>query len=367
MAMRILTVTLLASVVLSGVANAQDSKIGGFTVDLPVPESPAFSVLNLTPQSTTRPTSPQQLATSLINGVDHDGHLQSGVALDAQPYMIMYGHSVSWTKYKESYATRFASRAQVSVGTAKGATSDDKSAKLALGFRITVFDLGDPFRDDATATCLSDAQLAVLNAMQTLPPTATPAEIDAHQQDEMRRLAPEETKCRAAQAERLRRTVWNNSSLIVAGAPSWNSPTGNIDSLQSSGAGYWASFGYGFENIPGLEDSSQIIAQYRRRQQELVPAATEGRLPFLQDSDQVGLRMRVGTADSTGSFEYLFIRRVVGRTPNDTSSRYSLALERHISGNTWLTVSFGSDSGRSDHKNGAFVLSALNWSLNQRD
>jgi hypothetical protein len=283
--------------------------------------------------------------------------------------MIWYGHLVSWGNYKDHYATRFLSRAQASIGTTKGATSDDKSVKLALGGRLTIFDLGDPFRDDETATCLTNAQDSVLSNVTTPTPgpNASKAERDAHQQEELRRLAPGEARCRAAQADRVKRTVWNNSSLIVAAALSGNSPTGNIDSLQSSGAGYWVSFAYGFENIPGLEDTSQLIAQYRRRDQELMPAATESGSPFLQNSDQVGVRLRLGTADSTGSFEYLFIRRIIAGKPNDIASRTSFALERHISGNTWLTVSFGSDGGRDDGKNSAFILSALNWSLNQKE
>ena len=42
---------------------------------------------------------------------------------------------------------------------------------------------------------------------------------------------------------------------------------------------------------------------------------------------------------------------------SDRSTRFALGLERRISGNTWLAVSFGGESGRIDGANQGFVLS----------
>jgi hypothetical protein len=182
----------------------------------------------------------------------------------------------------------------------------------------------------------------------------------------MAALTPLEETCRVNQAADYRRTRWNNSSLIAGYAPSAITETGDTNALKWDGAAAWASLGYGFENVPGLEDSSQLIVHYRRRTQERLPdSRTTGRF-FSQDSDVIGIRWRLGTADTTGSFEYVFLRRHVRPQPIDDSSRLSLALERHISGNTWLSVAFGSDRGRQDGSNKAFVLSSFNWSLNQK-
>jgi len=43
------------------------------------------------------------------------------------------------------------------------------------------------------------------------------------------------------------------------------------------------------------------------------------------------------------------------------------SLERRISVNTWLSVSFGGESGRADGADQGFVLSALNWSFNRKE
>lgn len=365
---------LLSALLLPPAAQAQsdpqvtDSKVGNFTLDLAVPESPAFTVLNLTPSTVSRPSSVQQLATSLLNGVDQNGNFQTGVALDFQPYMLMYGRLVTWNKYAAHYATRFASRTMVSVGTTKGASEADKSMRVALGVRLTVFDLGDPFRDQKTADCLAAAHSTALAnvGLPVPPPKASQTTIDAYQAAKMKQLAPLETVCRVDQEERARKENWNNSSFIVAVAPTWTSPDGSSSNLSLAGAGYWTSLSYGFEGLPGMEDTSQFILHYRHRRNELIPTRTEGGPSFEQDSDTFGMRLRVGSANGTGSFEYAFNQRRVMGQPDDTSHRFAFAAERRISGNTWLTVSVGSEDGRADGAGGGFVLSSLAWSLNDR-
>ena len=51
--------------------------------DISIPDSPAFTILSITPQNVTNPTTVRDLATALINGVDRNGNFQSGVAIDA--------------------------------------------------------------------------------------------------------------------------------------------------------------------------------------------------------------------------------------------------------------------------------------------
>jgi hypothetical protein len=253
------------------------------------------------------------------------------------------------------------------LATAKGATDEDKSIKIAVGGRFTVFDLGDPFRDQEVADCLTAAHKVALGTAPVLPPNATPQQIAAQNEARLKVLAPLEEACRTNQAERARLREWNNSSLIVGFAGSWIAESGNTSDLDGNGSGYWVSAAYGFENVPGLEDTSQLIVHYRRRNEERVPnRAVEGQF-LTQDSDYVGIRWRLGTADTTGSFEYIFLNEDVVAVGSDRSTRFAFGLERRISGNTWLSVSFGGENGHVDGANQGFVLSSLNWSFNRKD
>lgn len=134
------------------------------TLDLAVPESPAFTVLGVTPENVVRPTSPRQLALSLLNGVDRDGNFQSGIAVDTAPYLLVAGQHLTLQDYRDSknyWSKRLPARTQVSLATAKGSTTDDKSSRVALGIRVTPWDAGDPRLDDELIDCLRQIQQTV--------------------------------------------------------------------------------------------------------------------------------------------------------------------------------------------------------------
>jgi hypothetical protein len=342
---------------------------GQLAVDWAVPESPAFTVLGLTPQTVTRPSSAQQLATALLNGVDEKGNFQTGVALDFQPYMLLYGYKVDYGDYRRSRAIRFLSRAQTSIGSTKGASEDDKSARFALGLRLTLLDKGDPYRDEKTANCLANAGKQAIDSVGagSVPGPAASLALQKEFKDRMMEAyAPHEQKCRDQQNADYRRSGWNNSSWIIGGAPSWISSTGSTSNLKWNGAGAWTSYAYGFEGIPGLEDLSQLILHYRYRNKEQVADPNNENKVLMQDSQVFGARLRLGNANGTGSFEYVFLRQGVRGTPWDNSSRLSAAFERRVSGNIWLNVTFGTERGRVDGRNKAFALTSFNWSFNQK-
>ncbi len=74
-----------------------ETPAGRLVVDWAVPESPTFTVLGLTPHTVTRPSHPHELATALLNGIDQNGNLQAGIALDVASYMLAYGRKVTWS------------------------------------------------------------------------------------------------------------------------------------------------------------------------------------------------------------------------------------------------------------------------------
>ena len=108
---------------------------------------PSLPLLGLTPSTVTRPASPRGLASSLLNGVDQNGNFQTGIAVDTAPYMLFYGNQVTLEQYRNSKPLQVLARTQLSIASTKGASDSDKSAKLAAGFNVTIFDKGDPRTD----------------------------------------------------------------------------------------------------------------------------------------------------------------------------------------------------------------------------
>jgi hypothetical protein len=368
-------------------------------VDLSVPESPAFTVLGLTPQTVIRPTSPRQFASSLLSGVDMNGNFQSGLALDFVPYLVFAGDELTLRAYQDQYFTRLLSRTQVSFATTKGASDDDKSMRLALGFHATLWDRGDPRTDKNLFNCLGQMRLPA-PPTQLEPellvslPVRTSGETDEafaarlRSYDEELRMFTERSKLytmeqaryeRDKQAaiefnngvsarcrEQAQKDNWNRSSWIIAAAPSWISLTGETKNYKWNGGGFWTSLAYGFEGVPGMKDRSQLIlhARYRNREQVPDPDA-EGEF-ITNDSVFFGARFRHGSPTFNGSFEYTFIRaRPLGESW-DNLQRLALGFERRIAGDIWFNLSLGGETGRLDGKNNGFVLTSFKWAFSDR-
>jgi hypothetical protein len=350
-------------------------------VDMAVPESPAFTVLGVTPETVTRPTSPRAFATSLLNGIDQNGNFQSGLALDFAPYLLIAGDQLTLRKYQTQPFTRLLSRTQFSFGTAKGASDSDKSMRLALGFHATLWDRGDPRMDQDLIDCLGTMKLprvpSILEPELPDHPTASDLKIfgdnlklygDEKARYERDKQAAIEfnngvsTRCRDASQKK----NWNKSSWIVAAAPSWISTTGQTKNYRWNGGGFWTSLAYGFEGVPVLEDRSQLIVHARYRNREQVPDANNKGKFLTQDTMFFGARFRYGSPTFNGSFEYTFLRsRLIGK-PFDNSSRLALDVERKIAGDTWFNLSLGGETGRSDGKNNGFVITSFKWAFSDR-
>lgn len=153
----------------------QNIKAEAFALDLAVPSSPAFTVLGLSPDRVARPTSPRELATDLLNGVDDQGNLQTGLAIDFVPYLLIAGDELTLAQYRQNDfgpigLRRLAARSQLSLATTKGTSDDDKSVRLAAGLHVTPWDTGDARMNLTLDTCINAVHDEILASMGQFSP-----------------------------------------------------------------------------------------------------------------------------------------------------------------------------------------------------
>lgn len=362
--------------------NADSELLSFAEVDLAVPESPAFTVLGLTPQTVVRPSSPRQFASSLLSGVDRHGNFQSGLALDSVPYWIFAGSGITLKEYRNSYKIRLLSRTQFSFANTKGASEDDKSVRLALGLRMTLWDDGDPHSDDELMSCF--AKVGLPNPPAVAPPIEPDDDAPQSEKDEFeRRKIFFEEAMKAYQTARLiasarivsnaeecraeaRKRNWNNSSWAIGLAPSWISQTGETKNFMWKGGGFWSSLAYGFGGIPKLKDNSQLLLHLRYRNNEQVPDEDNAGQFLSQDSFFFGGRWRFGNENASANLEGVFQRMRFKGKAWDNSARYSLGLERKIAENLWFALAFGGERGRDTGKNEGFVLTSFRWGFSKK-
>lgn len=333
-------------------------------VDLSVPESPAFAVLGLTPNTVVRPASPKAFASSLINGLDQNGNFQSGLAIDTTPFMLFNGENITIRDYNEQFLTRFLSRTQFSFATAKGASSDDTSTRLSAGLNLTLWDEGDPRiyhperGDDDVLSCFANN----LQLPPPIPPNSPPeiiASVNTANKATNDQVADD---CR----DRARKANWNRSSWIIAYAPSWISKTGQTRGFKWNGGAVWTSIAYGFEGVSSLQRIAQLIFHARHRTREVVPdPANQGQF-LTQNSTFFGARFRAGSAKFALNFEDSFIRtRVIGGK-FDNINRFSIGAEARITDNLYFVIASGSNLGADNGQQKGFLMSSFKYGFNKK-
>jgi hypothetical protein len=354
----LLAVALLASVVCRAVEPARPQL--GRDADWLIPESPAFSVLNVTPQSVTRPSSPRELAVALLNSLDANNNPQQGVAIDTTPYLLLAGDSITIADYRNDYLTRILSRSQLSLATTKGQNDADKAFRAAASVRATLWDLGDPRLDKQLDRCFESMPFPPL---PPLPPGAEsdPETIRRMEQQRTDALKPLAASCRKESRQR----NWNRSAWDIAVARVWINTDGSAGDLSNGGASVWSSIAYGFERQPVLRDSAQLIGMVRITNGEQVPDAATPPVFTEQDSRYVGVRFRFGGESRVFNIEGLSIRTSAPGATDERYTRYTLGGDIKIGEDVWLNVSFGQNSGRTALADEGFVKAGLQWGLSQ--
>jgi hypothetical protein len=381
-------------------------------VDLSIPEAPGFTILGLTPQEVTRPTTPREFATTLINSLDRNGNFQSGIAIDTAPYQLFFSRRINRDRDYippqkdklieqdgelidnrsreplKGYFTRFLWRTQFSLATTKGTTKDDKSARIGAGFNFTFFDFGDPNTDFKLRDCQTNVVLTLddkaaqdLGFKDFFDSRITP---DDHRKINARKMflvtqdyiLKQYDKC----VEESEKRNFGKSSFGVGVAGSWISKDGDSAKFTNNGQGLWASLNYGFEGIPGLrctekeieEDNRcitpQLIFHFRRRVKETVPNPLIDGMFTTKDSNLFGMRLRVGVPKWSVNFEGVYrAERYAGRT-SSSSIQASIGADYKLAKNLYLNFSIGGETKESNipGTGKVFVRTSFNWGTSQK-
>jgi len=338
-------------------------------LDLSTPESPAFTVLGLNPQTIVRPASPREFATSLINGLDKNGNFQSGLAIDTAPYLLFNGQHVTLEDYNKDRLTRFLTRTQFSFAAAKGESKDDPTTKLSLGLNLTLYDAGDPrvYRagdKNDVLQCFEDNLSLTIPPVPPVLPNAPPTQQQAHdkavqdfKEAELAINSRKAEKCR----EDGRKAHWNKDSWTVAFAPSWISKTGNSSDFKWNGGALWTSYAH------GVGTTGQLILHARFRNKEQVPDPAKTGSFIIQNSAFFGGRFRMGNPDFGLNVEAAFVHNSPENKPSKSTYEFSIGAEKKLADNVYFVVSAGSKGPQADNtKSHGFMMTSFKYGFSKK-
>jgi hypothetical protein len=347
----------------NNVARAAEADISKAFDGLAFPESPAFTMLGVTP-AIIRPASPHALTMSFMEGIDVNGNLQDAVAVDMAPYLLFFGKELSLKQYQDSRREQDLSRIQLSLAFSKGSGDTDNARRLAAAMHWTIWDDGDLRLDKDLIACVARAQqgspASYPSGTASGPPEAgqtSPSQIDAA-------AGSRPTMCLA---ESLKRN-WNKSAMDVGIAPAWIDRNGRGDSLGWDGLGLWTSLSYGFDRYESLRDNSQIVLHARYQMDEAEPAGQNQYLHFLEhDTFSLGAKYRYGEPQSTAFLQGLIVQTKPEGQATGRSYLYSVGAEVGIIDNLWFELELGGIGGYRNQGNGGFVTVQLKGAFPEKN
>ena len=160
-------------------AKAQDPSVADttgaykFILDYAVPASPAFNMLDVTPQQVMRGSAAKPLVLNAFTNFLQTGRLDPGIAADFSPYLLLGGGFQNLDEYRKSYLKRMLANSMLSLAAIKN-SKDSSNTDFAVGGRVTFFDDHDLFSNKSIAksitnkigTALADASKSPIVAGQ---------------------------------------------------------------------------------------------------------------------------------------------------------------------------------------------------------
>jgi hypothetical protein len=145
----IIVTSLLIGFTFSGFAqNLEDKKVEGaekISTDFSVPAIPALDFISSDPSDISRPSNVKKLAAGLYNGIDEQGNVKQGLAIEAKiaEYLPL---RIDPSEYRNNRLKYILYNTQLSLGTI-ATSGDSTSTDLGWGIRLTIFDKSDPMTD----------------------------------------------------------------------------------------------------------------------------------------------------------------------------------------------------------------------------
>jgi hypothetical protein len=321
---------------------------------------PAFDALGLSPESVTTPSTPRDLATDVLNGVDKNGVLQHGLAIETAPFRLI-GIRTGLSAYRGTgetdvgaMITRWIYNFSTSIATSKAVDKSD-AVQLAIGFKEVLYESADhdPYRN-------SDLNEAFQNAAQEAASQGVLSDTGPLQE-----IPSSAKKIFQSAVDDFYKNKWHGMIWTAAIAPTWNSDSGKISDLTGTGFTTWSAFAYGTpkDSLKITQDEPinvQIIGELRYREGEHVVDPNDKMHIATENNFLVAARLRMGTDTFNGFAEGGYVRVWHGLNGDGDGWRGALGIEKKITANIWLVLTAGEQFGDASVKtNNLYAVSSL--------
>lgn len=383
--------------------------------NLNTPESPASAIIGASTKGIQHPGSPVELGAALLDGLDVNGNLKTGVGVEGSPVLLLMPVMPTsvWVTprgYQKNRWDRLLARTSISLASAKGASSADNSVAVGIGLRTVLIDQSDPALDgdpdhagdesqsETVAGCFKRALDAGSDAQKKIAGDEKPqfGKPFPGAKEGNAVAAIKAAECLKKATDRL----WNRSAWDVALAKSFVSPTGPANKLKSQTYTVNTTVAWGFDKF-GLPDPdlatfktrswwqqhAQLLVGIQYADDQLQPDPDKKGSFFAQNSWQFGGQFRLrpsllsdidpekpdkgflGNAwdtirSSIWSFEAVYIAADPRDSkPHSNDLTLTWAGEIKLGSSTYLDLGIGADRKGKNGSSTGFALTQLRYNL----
>ncbi len=362
-------------------AKAILKELKDYQVDFSIPDTPAFTVLGLSPESVTRPRTPRALAAAIKNGVDQNGKLKTGLAIEfaplrlSDPTTLLEGYITDKQPYTSNTFSQTIQNTSISIATAQGAGGDDKSIRLGLGLSIPIIDQSDGRTDQVLKSCYQtvkerwfkaddDVDLAEDAQAKLSPNASAQQKADAAERVTRAKVALRElTLNSAAGCFKARPSVkWNATVWTVSVGNAWTSDSGNFNDRKTATRGVWTTYAGRLQDNSWLAEHGQLLLHVRALTNERVPDSKNAGKFINQDSRVAGIGFKLGSESFNATLQTSYQRlKIEGVANIDKIRKTAIGFEFKVANDMWLVATAGGESGRVNGENKSFVSAGLKF------
>lgn len=306
----------------------------------PIPETPAFTYLGVSPAKVSRPSSVKSLASGIVNGIDEKGKVQQGLAFEFAPGTLLRKSTLADYQTRLGFIT---SNLKISIGTVRAA-GDKAATDGALGLRMIVFDHGDPLASKSFTD-------SIAVAMGKCAPSGDQPPDDYSEEKTLDCLS----KATAPLVKGFAKRHWNRSSLAFAAAVGTQFEESNIRKGRGTGASLWGDYSR------GIGANVQWIVALTLRHHSAQTADSS------YTAGSGGIRLLIGSPRLNGFAEGLTENRWgAGSAVKTNQAIWSAGVEFLASDNMWISTGFGEgyeDKGKADR---VVVFAGLRWGISKK-
>jgi hypothetical protein len=335
-----------------------------------IPEIPATALLGATPASITRPATPKDFASAIVDGIGADGRVKQGIALEAS-LGLLKPFKVPLETYQRDWRARFFSNFLLSFATAR-VTGDTGSTDLGWGARAPLYDAGDPLSKPAWTARLGSAmeRCAPVSPPDFIPPNTglTQQQVDSQAKaikPLIDALNTAHIGCLETAAEEIGKqaaeSLWNAPRVILAYAGSLRFTNSEIDKRARLADRYWLSGAIPLSLVTGpipFFRSSQAIGY--------VDYSHYRSIDTVKKYSAVRYGGRVNYGSSTANFFYELLGEARSDPPAGTKKNatgWSLGIEFLATQELWISTGFGKRAEELLKPDKTVLIANIRWGI----